>query len=68
MDGYRIVEDLAPRGLRLRLQQFEQWSIFIFLMLVFIPPLRDKTITPLFKLIEPIVFNFSRTAAYLVGM
>lgn len=68
LDGYRIVEDLAPRGLRLRLQQFEQWSILIFFMLVFIPPLRDKTLTPLFKLIEPIVFNFSRTAAYLVGM
>ncbi|GAC42983.1 site-2 protease family protein [Paenibacillus popilliae] len=68
LDGYRIVEDLAPRNLRLRLQQFEQWSILIFLMLVFIPPLRAKTITPLFELIEPIVFSFSRSAAYLVGM
>ncbi|WGU97110.1 site-2 protease family protein [Paenibacillus dendritiformis] len=68
LDGYRIVEDLAPRSLRLRLQKFEQWSILIFFMLVLIPPLRNVTLTPLFSLIEPIVFNFSRTAAYLVGM
>ncbi|KGE18186.1 site-2 protease family protein [Paenibacillus wynnii] len=48
LDGYRIFEDLAPRSIRGKLQQFEQWSIFIFLMILFIPVLRDNTITPLY--------------------
>jgi len=49
LDGYRIVEDLAPRSIRGRLQQFEQWSIFIFLMILFIPVLRANTISPLYS-------------------
>ncbi|NGZ73823.1 site-2 protease family protein [Saccharibacillus alkalitolerans] len=44
LDGYRIVEDLAPLRIRRKLQQFEPYSIFIFLLLVFIPVLRDNTI------------------------
>ena len=48
LDGYRIFEDIAPRSIRGKLQQFEQWSIFIFLMILFIPVLRDNTITPLY--------------------
>ncbi|MBN3525890.1 site-2 protease family protein [Paenibacillus apiarius] len=67
LDGYRIIEDLAPRQIRIRLQQFEQWSIFIFLLIVFIPGLRNVTIQPLFSLIEPIVFEFSKAALFLVG-
>lgn len=47
LDGYRIVEDLAPRSVRGRLQRFEQWAMFLFLLIVFIPALRAYTITPL---------------------
>jgi Zn-dependent protease len=47
LDGYRIVEDLAPRGLRGKLQQYEQWGTLIFLLILFIPALRMYTITPL---------------------
>lgn len=47
LDGYRIVEDIAPRRLRGRLQQFEQWAMFLFLLIVFLPFLRAYTITPL---------------------
>ena len=49
LDGYRIVEDLAPRSIRGKLQQFEQWSIFIFLLILFIPVLRANTISPLYN-------------------
>lgn len=49
LDGYRIVEDLAPRSIRGKLQQFEQWSIFIFLLILFIPVLRMNTIEPLYR-------------------
>jgi Zn-dependent protease len=48
LDGYRIVEDLAPRRIRGKLQQFEQWSIFIFLLILFIPVLRANIISPLY--------------------
>ncbi|MCL6602484.1 MAG: site-2 protease family protein [Paenibacillus sp.] len=48
LDGYRILEDLAPRSIRGKLQQFEQWSIFIFLLILFIPVLRQNTIAPLY--------------------
>ncbi|AWV35317.1 site-2 protease family protein [Paenibacillus sp. FSL R7-0048] len=47
LDGYRIVEDIAPRSIRGRLQQFEQWAVFIFLLILFIPGLRTYTIDPL---------------------
>ncbi|ASA23626.1 site-2 protease family protein [Paenibacillus donghaensis] len=47
LDGYRIVEDLAPRPLRGRLQQYEQYSMLIFLLILFIPGLRTYTIDPL---------------------
>lgn len=47
LDGYRIVEDVAPRPVRGKLQQYEQWAVFIFLLILFIPGLRDYTITPL---------------------
>lgn len=47
LDGYRIVEDVAPRPLRGRLQQYEQWAVFIFLLILFIPGLRAYTIGPL---------------------
>ena len=47
LDGYRIVEDIAPRPIRGRLQQYEQWTVFIFLLIIFIPGLRAYTIDPL---------------------
>ncbi|MRN55742.1 site-2 protease family protein [Paenibacillus monticola] len=47
LDGYRIVEDIAPRPIRGKLQQYEQWASFLFLLIVFLPGLRAYTITPL---------------------
>jgi Zn-dependent protease len=47
LDGYRIVEDVAPRPIRAKLQQHEQWTVFIFLLIIFIPGLRSYTIEPL---------------------
>jgi Zn-dependent protease len=56
LDGYRILEEFAPIRLRLRMQRAEQWTAFLFLLLIFIPPLRAVTIAPLFSLTVPI-FN-----------
>jgi Zn-dependent protease len=67
LDGYRILEEFVPLRVRLRMQQMEQWSFFIFLLLVFIPPLRSVTITPLFSLSDPILNEMYRIVDLLVG-
>lgn len=54
LDGYRIVEDLAPNGIRAKMSQYEQWGIFIMLLMVFIPPVSAMTIQPLFALWDDI--------------
>jgi len=48
LDGFRIVEDLMPQKLRIRMQSYTQWGVFIFLLIVFIEPLRKITLDPLF--------------------
>ncbi|MBR2569923.1 MAG: site-2 protease family protein [Paenibacillus sp.] len=67
LDGYRIIEDLAPRRIQAKLAQYEQWSIFIFLLIVFIPPIRERTIDPLFSLSYDILLAFSRAAFFITG-
>jgi len=47
LDGYRIVEEFLPIRIRIKIQEMAQWTTFLFLMLIFIPPLRDSTIGPL---------------------
>ncbi|TNJ64108.1 site-2 protease family protein [Paenibacillus hemerocallicola] len=60
LDGYRIIEDLAPTHIRLKMAKNEQWGIFIFLMLIFIPPLSRVTIQPLFAIGNDILSGMSR--------
>lgn len=57
LDGYRIIEDLAPNDLRAKMTQYEQYGILIFLILVLIPPLYSVTIQPIFGLVIPWVWN-----------
>jgi len=59
LDGYRIAEEFMPLGMRIRLMQYEQWSFFLFLLFVFIPPLRRATIDPLFDWMTPILSGIS---------
>jgi Zn-dependent protease len=55
LDGYRILEEFLPIHIRIKVQQMAQWTTFIFLLIVFIPPLRDITIGPLMDLRGPII-------------
>lgn len=48
LDGYRIIQDLVPVHVRYKMDQNVQWGIFVFLLIVFIPPLRAVTLEPLF--------------------
>lgn len=52
LDGYRIVEDLAPADVRAKLTQFEKYGMLIFLVLV-ITPLYQYTIAPIFHTVIP---------------
>ncbi|MFC7441943.1 site-2 protease family protein [Laceyella putida] len=52
LDGYRIVEDLAPRRARAKMGQYEQWGIFVFLLLA-ITPLGRFVFGPMFTYAIP---------------
>ncbi|MDF2668512.1 MAG: zinc metalloprotease [Paenibacillus sp.] len=47
LDGYRIIEDLVPLRLRLKMAQYEQWGIYAFLIMALIPPISRVTIQPI---------------------
>ncbi|AIQ54259.1 site-2 protease family protein [Paenibacillus sp. FSL R7-0331] len=67
LDGYRIVEDIAPRPIRGKLQQYEQWTVFLFLLIIFIPGLRGYTIEPLFAWASQMGSDFFRMFTGLFG-
>jgi Zn-dependent protease len=56
LDGYRIIEDLAPNRIRAKMTQYEAYGSLIFLILV-LTPLDDYTITPIFQTVLPFVAN-----------
>ncbi|OKP89978.1 zinc metalloprotease [Paenibacillus helianthi] len=68
LDGYRIVEDVAPRTIRGSLQQYEQWLSFVFLLVIFIPGLRNYTITPMNNWSIQIGNDFLKLFLKLFGM
>ncbi|WP_150266416.1 site-2 protease family protein [Paenibacillus tepidiphilus] len=67
LDGYRIIEDLAPRPLRGRLQQYETWLSLLFLLIIFIPGLRAYTITPLSAFASSMSLDFLQLFFKLFG-
>lgn len=56
LDGYRIVEDLAPTDIRAKMTQYEAYGSVIFLILV-ITPLDQYTIGPIFSYLIPAVID-----------
>ncbi|MCF6092489.1 site-2 protease family protein [Microaerobacter geothermalis] len=56
LDGYRMIEDLAPKDIRARMTQYEAYGIFLFLFLV-ITPLDQYTIQPIFRTFIPMVLD-----------
>lgn len=56
LDGYRIIEDLAPADIRPQLVRLEQYGIFIFLLLI-ITPIGDYVFDPLFSKFHPFILE-----------
>ncbi len=52
LDGYRIVEELVPPSVRVKLTEFEKYGSLIFLILV-ITPLSHYTIRPILDNVVP---------------
>ncbi|MFD0586722.1 site-2 protease family protein [Paenibacillus sp. GCM10027627] len=56
LDGYRIIAELLPLKTRYKIEQNMHWALIVFLLFVFIPPLRAVTLDPILGLGSPI-FN-----------
>lgn len=54
LDGYRIIEDLAPDRIRVKLSQYENWGVYLFLLIVFVDPIYNVTIGPILSQIVDI--------------
>jgi Zn-dependent protease len=67
LDGYRILQDLLPLKARLKVQQYEQWAIYIFLLFVFLPPLYSFFLGPYFTLGDPILNFISYLFHFIFG-
>ncbi|TJY43444.1 site-2 protease family protein [Cohnella pontilimi] len=67
LDGYRILEEFMPLRSRIQMMKYEQWSVYIFLLILFLPPLRRITIDPLFSLSGPILIGMNRFLALFFG-
>lgn len=57
LDGYRILEDLVSNRTRATMSQYEQYGIFIFLVIWIVPPLNAWLIQPLFYYFFPAIFQ-----------
>ncbi|EIT85524.1 membrane metalloprotease [Fictibacillus macauensis ZFHKF-1] len=56
LDGYRILEDLAPDYIRKRMIQYEYVGVLVFLVLL-VTPLKNYTLNPILSNIIPSVMN-----------
>ncbi|WP_233566725.1 site-2 protease family protein [Cohnella endophytica] len=67
LDGYRVLEEFLPIRTRIKIQEMAQWTTFLFLLIIFIPPLRSVTIGPVLSLSTPIVHGMVRVLDVLFG-
>ena len=66
LDGYRVVEDLAPTNIRAKMTQYEKYGAIALLILV-ITPLSNYTIQPILMLSFHTYLHFKQYyCAYLL--
>lgn len=56
LDGYRVIEDVVPPGVRAKLTQYENYGVVIFLILA-ITPLGGYVFPPIFQVAVPYVLE-----------
>lgn len=67
LDGYRIVSEFLPLRLRYKIEQNIHWAMIIFLLFVFIPPLRAITLDPILSLQAPIFGGLNDVLSAIFG-
>lgn len=67
LDGYRIVSEFLPLRIRYKVEQNIQWAMFLFLLFVFIPPLRAVTLDPILSLQGPLFDGLNEWFSSLFG-
>ncbi|RAV21796.1 site-2 protease family protein [Paenibacillus contaminans] len=67
LDGYGIVKNFLPLRTQLKISQYEQWGIYVFLLIVFLPPLKKVTIYPLYSLSNSILKGMNDLLAVFFG-
>ncbi|GAA4858461.1 site-2 protease family protein [Paenibacillus vulneris] len=67
LDGYRIVEDLLPTSIMMKIKAYEQWLFYAILLMFFIPPIRRVTIGPVFALQWDILDELNRVVLFIFG-
>nr|WP_245247144.1 MULTISPECIES: site-2 protease family protein [unclassified Paenibacillus] len=67
LDGYRIIEDLLPRSILMKVKPYEQWLFFAILLMFFIEPIRRVTLGPIFALQTPILEFFRSVVSLIFG-
>lgn len=67
LDGYRIVSEFLPLRVRYKIEQNIHWAMIIFLLFVFIPPLRAVTLDPILGLQNPIFDGLNDLFSSLFG-
>ena len=60
LDGYRITAEFLPRHTKSKIMQYEQYGM-LALMIIVITPLREYTISPIFRTIIPGIIEIFRT-------
>ncbi|WNR46366.1 site-2 protease family protein [Paenibacillus roseipurpureus] len=68
LDGYRIIQDLVDFRYTEAVQKFEQWASVIFLLVVFVGPLRRVTLDPYLGLGNDILRFFLKWIAKILGI
>jgi len=67
LDGYRILEDLAPDGIRARMRRYEPWGVYVFLLIVFVTPVYNATIGPVLAQVSVLRQTLLAAAGALFG-
>jgi Zn-dependent protease len=67
LDGYRIIQDLVDLRYSESLQKFEQWASVIFLLVVFVRPLRQVTLDPYLRLGDNILAFLQVPILWILG-
>jgi Zn-dependent protease len=62
LDGYRVIEDLVPHGVRPTLRKYENYGVLIFLIIV-LTPLDQYIIQPIFSILVPALLDFIENGA-----